>query len=129
MSQLPANSPIGSELANTAVGLLYNSIPHPPAAYLGPEYTFRHADGGMNNIHRPDLGRAGTRYARSVQPKNCIHPSSLPDPGLIFDTLLRARDVRCVFYSLHTRLDVHGLRSVLITRAETRVWPLLSRLS
>jgi linoleate 10R-lipoxygenase len=96
MSQLPANSPVGTQLANTAVSMLYNSVPHPPAAYLGPEYVFRQADGGMNNLHEPDMGRAGTRYARSVQSKKCIPASSLPDPGLIFDTLLKARDVCCL---------------------------------
>lgn len=93
MSRLPPSSPVGTDLSNTAVGMLYNSIPHPCADYVGPEYAFRHADGGYNNIHEPDIGRAGRRYARSVQPKRCIPLSSLPDPALVFDTLLRARDV------------------------------------
>ncbi|KAF8579879.1 heme peroxidase [Ramaria rubella] len=92
MSRLPAGSTIGTELSNTAVGMLYNTIPHPPADYVGPEYAFRQADGSYNNIHEPNLGKAGMKYARSVQPKRCIPASSLPDPGLVFDTLLRARD-------------------------------------
>jgi linoleate 10R-lipoxygenase len=123
MSRLPPDSAIGAELANTAVGLLYNTIPHPPVAYLGPEFTFRHADGGYNNIHEPDLGRAGTRYARSVQGKKCIPASSLPDPGLIFDTLLKARDVRsCPFGDFHWEKGSSRdqTASASITRAATR---------
>ncbi|KDQ11181.1 hypothetical protein BOTBODRAFT_114735 [Botryobasidium botryosum FD-172 SS1] len=103
MSMAPAGSKIGKALSNKAVGVLYNVIPHPPDAFLGPKYVFRHADGGLNNIHEPDLGRAGTPYARSVQPKKCIHPSALPDPGLVFDTLMKA----------HDRVDHHGGNSSL----------------
>ena len=99
MSLFPPESGTGKEMANHAVGMLYESIPHPPAAYLGPEYSFRQSDGGNNNINLPNLGRAGARYARSVQGKTCIPQESLPDPGLMFDTLLRARNVRVFFPS------------------------------
>ena len=40
-----------------------------------------------------DRGRAGTHYARTVQGKQPQPPNALPDPGLVFDTLLKARDV------------------------------------
>lgn len=73
--------------------MLYNTIPHPPISYLGPEYTFRQADGGNNNILEPDFGRAGTRYSRSAQPRRCRPDHVLPDPGLVFDTLLRRKGV------------------------------------
>ncbi|KAH7928581.1 heme peroxidase [Leucogyrophana mollusca] len=92
MSMAPPGSKLGKDLAEQAVGVLYNAIPHPPQAYLGPKYAFRQADGGLNNLHIPDYGRAGTPYARSVQPQKSVHPSALPDTGLVFDTLLKATD-------------------------------------
>ncbi|KAF9259927.1 hypothetical protein L218DRAFT_873505, partial [Marasmius fiardii PR-910] len=35
------------------------------------------------------LGRAGEPYARSVQQSHPLAAHELPDPGLIFDTLLK----------------------------------------
>ena len=93
MSRLPQGSDLQTDLSNAAIGMLYNTIPHPPISYLGPEYTFRQADGGNNNILEPDFGRAGTRYSRSAQPRRCRPDHVLPDPGLVFDTLLRRKGV------------------------------------
>jgi hypothetical protein len=56
---------------------------------LGPQYNFRTADGSFNNIAIPDLGKAGMPYARSVQQAHPLPPSELPDPGLLFDALLK----------------------------------------
>jgi linoleate 10R-lipoxygenase len=93
MSRLPQGSATQTQMSNAAIAMLYNAIPHPPATFVGPEYNFRHADGGYNNIQQPDMGRAGTRYSRSVQPERVMPTHTLPDPGLIFDTLLRRRGV------------------------------------
>ena len=41
----------------------------------------------------PALGQAGTPYARSVQSKYPLPSNTLPDPGDVFDSLLKARDV------------------------------------
>ncbi|KAF7300861.1 Heme peroxidase [Mycena kentingensis (nom. inval.)] len=92
MSHLPPQSAPAKKLAHGALTLLYNTIPHPPATSLGPQYTYRQADGGGNNIQNPEIGQAGTPYARSVQTRSAIAPNALPDPGLVFDTLMRARD-------------------------------------
>nr|GAT46932.1 heme peroxidase [Mycena chlorophos] len=91
LSRLPSSAPIAQKLSDKAIGLLYNTLPHPRAALIGPVHEFRQADGGGNNLQIPDLGRAGTPYARSVQGKWCYAPTSLPDPGLVFDMLLKAR--------------------------------------
>ena len=56
-------------------------------------YAFRSADGSGNNTLFPNLGKAGTPYARSVQGKHPFAPNTLPDPGEVFDVLLKARDV------------------------------------
>ena len=89
--------------------MLYNTVPHPPAAYLGPAHSFRAADGGGNCLQDKDLGRAGTGYARSVQSQFCTPQTGLPDPGLIFDTLLKRRDVSSpyvLFSYTHSHINV-----------------------
>lgn len=118
ITKLPPGG-LQNQLNNDAITLLYQTLPHPPATYIGnrsklsavaeaaedntvsPEvknirnqFKFRAADGGGNNPLLPELGRAGTLYARSVQGKHPIPGYSLPDAGAVFDTLLRARDVR-----------------------------------
>ncbi|KAG6848129.1 hypothetical protein H0H93_003124, partial [Arthromyces matolae] len=79
---------------NDVIARLYNTVPHPPASYLGPQFMFRQADGGGNNLQNPDIGRAGTPYSRSVQGKAGLPQSSLPDPGLVFDTLLKRKKMQ-----------------------------------
>ncbi|SJL08734.1 related to Psi-producing oxygenase A [Armillaria ostoyae] len=79
-------------LNNEAIALLYNTLPHPPSTFIGPQYQWRSPDGFGNCVENPELGRAGTPYARSVQGKHSLPSTSLPDPGLVFDTLLCARD-------------------------------------
>ncbi|TDL26424.1 heme peroxidase [Rickenella mellea] len=85
-----APGPVANKLNDEAITLLYNTVPHPPATFLGSQY--RSADGSNNSIFSPDLGKAGTPYARSVQAKHPQPTNMLPDPGLVFDTLLKARD-------------------------------------
>ncbi|KAF7300900.1 Heme peroxidase [Mycena kentingensis (nom. inval.)] len=98
--KLPADSDARKKLGDTAVGTFYNDLPHPSGIYqpsvsfLGPERSFRSADGAGNNLHIPDLGRAGMPYARNVQGKWAYAQTALPDPGLVFDTLFKARGER-----------------------------------
>ncbi|KZV63573.1 linoleate diol synthase [Peniophora sp. CONT] len=71
------------------VKLLYNDLAHPPATQLGDPYNTRQPDGSYNNIDVPNMGKSFTPYARSVQQTHPLPPNELPDPGLIFDTLLK----------------------------------------
>ncbi|KAG8898025.1 hypothetical protein FRB99_007720, partial [Tulasnella sp. 403] len=89
ISRLPSNSTAQNKLQDAIISLLYNDLPHPPATYLGKKYAFRAADGLNNSITVPSLGQARMPYTRTVQAKNPIPYSSLPDPELLFDTLLR----------------------------------------
>jgi linoleate 10R-lipoxygenase len=89
LSRLPEQSVLAKKLQNATVELLYNDLGHPPATYIGSKYAWRAADGSNNNISDPDMGKAGTPYARSVQQTHAIPQNSLPDPGLVFDTLLK----------------------------------------
>ncbi|KAG2338641.1 heme peroxidase [Suillus weaverae] len=87
-----ANHPSGklSGMARTfTIKTLYNDLAHPPATYIGPEYQFRAADSSGNNPDAPNLGKASTPYARSVQGTNPLPRNQMPDAGLVFDTLLR----------------------------------------
>jgi linoleate 10R-lipoxygenase len=68
---------------------LYNDLVHPSATSIGQSYAWRTADGSCNNIDMPDMGKAGTPYGRSVQQSHPLPRDHLPDPGLIFDTLLK----------------------------------------
>ncbi|KAI5895328.1 heme peroxidase [Schizophyllum commune H4-8] len=74
---------------NTVIKKLYDDLPHPPATALGCEYAWRQPDGSNNNMDLPHLGQAGKPYARSVQQSHPLPSHQLPDPGLIFDTLLK----------------------------------------
>ncbi|KAI0792157.1 linoleate diol synthase [Abortiporus biennis] len=88
LSRLPEGT-LSQKLQNAVVELLYNDLPHPPSTYIGNEYAWRAADGSRNNICDPDMGKAGTPYARSVQQSHPLPKNQLPDAGLVFDTLLK----------------------------------------
>lgn len=51
------------------------------------------------------MGKAGTPYARSVQQITALPDNALPDPGLIFDTLLRREKVRFRYRKLKVLTD------------------------
>lgn len=93
ITKLPGGE-LQNKLNDAAMTTLYKTLPHPPATYIGPQYAFRSADGSGNNPLFPELGQAGRSYARSVQGKHPQPANVLPDPGLVFDTLLRAKNVR-----------------------------------
>ncbi|TDZ65292.1 Psi-producing oxygenase A [Colletotrichum trifolii] len=65
---------------------LREKIPQPPDGL----FQYRMPDGSYNNILEPNLGRAGTPYAKTVRTVKRLNGVK-PDPGLLFDLLL-ARD-------------------------------------
>ncbi|CAE6433839.1 unnamed protein product [Rhizoctonia solani] len=89
-----AKLPQGTETSKTVndylIKTLYETLPHPPTSFVG-EDRFRTADGGRNNVNMPDLGRAGTSYARTVQGRKPQSPTCLPPPGMVYDELLGAK--------------------------------------
>jgi hypothetical protein len=72
-----------------AISILYRDLPHPPSTHVGQEFQFRSADGSGNSLSNPNLGKSFTPYSRSCSTTRSISDDQLPDPGLIFDTLLR----------------------------------------
>ncbi|KAA8898494.1 putative fatty acid oxygenase PpoA [Sphaerosporella brunnea] len=101
-STLPPHSRNQIKLTGQLIRSLWNILPHPPLQYIGPSYLgslpapppsdqrYRSADGSYYNVMLPNLGRAGSAYARSVAPKTVL-PPNLPDAGVLFDTMF-ARD-------------------------------------
>ncbi|KHN98764.1 heme peroxidase [Metarhizium album ARSEF 1941] len=66
--------------------VLRERIPKPPDG----TYQYRLPDGSFNSVLQPNLGKAGTPYAKSVRPLKRLQGVK-PDAGLLFD-LLMARD-------------------------------------
>jgi hypothetical protein len=115
MARLPDDSVFAAKLQELVIDMLYKDLSHPPSGYLAlprtltaPEhspahhpgasstasaprilYAYRSFDGSDYNPLYPNLGKAGTPYARTVPSTNVTPTKSLPDPELIFDTLLR----------------------------------------
>jgi linoleate 10R-lipoxygenase len=107
MSRLQ-HTEVSLKVQQFVINLLYKDLPHPPSSYLAlspsstlneiledpsthapVKYAYRAADGSNYNPLSPTLGKAGSPYARSVPSANFVPNSALPDPGLVFDTLLR----------------------------------------
>jgi hypothetical protein len=88
---LPHNSKKRVELTNNFLSELWYTLEHPPSIYIGDQFKYRFADGSYNNIMYPQLGAAGCTYSRSVRPV-VVPPGALPDPGLIFDSVMARND-------------------------------------
>lgn len=87
---LPSNSGLGEAVANKFIGMLWNDLPHPPPTMAGPECRYRNHDGSGNNPHNPDMGKAGSPYARNVPPTKTKGPN-LPDPELVYEQLMKRK--------------------------------------
>lgn len=102
------------KVQQTVINFLYKDLPHPPCGFLTPldvnkapypppqvtqgdgpkmpaqvHYAYRAADGSNYNSLIPGIGKAGSPYARSVPATNLTPVTTLPDPHLVFDTLLK----------------------------------------
>jgi linoleate 8R-lipoxygenase/9,12-octadecadienoate 8-hydroperoxide 8R-isomerase len=88
MSELPVSSSSSMKMTDGFLKLLWSDLQHPPVSYLGDDYIYRRADGSNNNIRWPHIGQAGQPYARTVKPET-IMPIALPDPEVIFDSVLK----------------------------------------
>ncbi|KAF9470894.1 heme peroxidase [Pholiota conissans] len=81
--------------------ILVLDLPHPPSGYvslpksitvahpLPVNYAFRSTDGSNYNPFALTIGIAGSLYAGSVASTNNSPKTALPNPGLVFDTLLK----------------------------------------
>lgn len=91
MQHAPEESKIEQKVADKFITLLWKDLPHPPVAFLGPEFRYHSADGSNNNPLRPKLGAAGEPYSRTTSPMHTKGPY-LPAPEMVFEQLLRRRE-------------------------------------
>ncbi|PNS16767.1 Peroxinectin A [Sphaceloma murrayae] len=78
---------LGTKITEKFVTELWEDLEHPPENNLAGNFRFRKADGSYNSLLHPNMGAAGQPYARTVRPSSS-QPAVLPDPELLFDTLL-----------------------------------------
>ena len=57
---------------------------------VGPTAKYRQHDGSGNNPSKPEMGKAGSPYARNVPSAKPKGPN-LPDPELVYDQLLKRK--------------------------------------
>lgn len=88
---LPLNSGLSAATSNAFIKMLWHDLPHPATTVAGPTARYRRHDGGNNNPWNPEMGKAGTPYARTVPPLRPKGPN-LPDPELVFEQLLKRPD-------------------------------------
>lgn len=88
LQSLPTNSGLSQTVSNDFIAMLWGDLPHPQLTRAGPEDRYRRHDGSGNNPWAPEMGKAGSPYARSVPPLKPKGPN-LPDPELVYDLLLK----------------------------------------
>ncbi|KAK1833462.1 linoleate diol synthase [Podospora conica] len=93
VSNLNSDSKLRASLTSTFLKELWESIDHPPLLYVGNKFEYRMADGSNNNPMFPQLGAAGSTYARSVNP-TIIRPGALPDPELIYESVMKRTEFK-----------------------------------
>jgi linoleate 8R-lipoxygenase/9,12-octadecadienoate 8-hydroperoxide 8R-isomerase len=102
-ARLPDGSKIREKLTHQFLEQLWNDLDHPPRSYLGSKFQYRAADGSNNSLVHPQLGAAGTPYARTVKP-SMIQTPARPDPGVVFDSVMVRK---------HAELHPNRISSVL----------------
>lgn len=88
LQSLPLTSGLADTVSNNFISMLWHDLPHPPPTMAGPAARYRKHDGSANNPWIPEMGKAGSPYARSVPPLKTKGPN-LPDPELVYDQLLK----------------------------------------
>lgn len=71
---LPPNSGLSEKVSDGFISMLWHDLPHPTPTHAGPSARYRKHDGSGNNPHNPEMGKAGSPYARNVpplKPKGC----------------------------------------------------------
>jgi hypothetical protein len=65
---LPLNSGLSAKVSDGFISMLWNDLPHPTPTMAGPTARYRKHDGSGNNPWNPEMGKAGSPYARNVPP-------------------------------------------------------------
>jgi hypothetical protein len=65
---LPPNSGLSEKVSDGFISMLWHDLPHPTPTMAGPTARYRRHDGSGNNPWNPEIGKAGSPYARNVPP-------------------------------------------------------------
>ncbi|KAF8337099.1 heme peroxidase [Cantharellus anzutake] len=84
-----ADPRVAGKVEHLAIRTLYYDLSHPPATNMGQKYQFRSADGSGNSAYDPDMGKAFSPYSRSCSGSRPLPDSELPDPGLVYDAIIK----------------------------------------
>lgn len=87
----PPSSTLSSDVSDALIKMLWADLPHPPVTVAGPAARYRKHDGSGNCLWSPEMGKAGSPYARNVPPTK-PKGQNLPDPELVYEQLLRRED-------------------------------------
>jgi len=90
LQSFPPNSGLGDTIADGFISMLWSDLPHPPPTMTGPTSRYRRHDGGGNNPWQPEMGKAGSPYARNVPPMKPKGPN-LPDVESVYDAILKRK--------------------------------------
>jgi hypothetical protein len=82
------NSGLSQTISDGFISMLWSDLPHPAPTMAGPASRYRRHDGGGNNPWNPEMGKAGSPYARNVPPMKPKGPN-LPDVESVYDALLK----------------------------------------
>ncbi|KAK6220734.1 hypothetical protein LQW54_001925 [Pestalotiopsis sp. IQ-011] len=82
------NSGLSQGISDAFITMLWADLPHPALTSTGPTSRYRRHDGGGNNPWFPEMGKAGSPYARNVPPLKPKGPN-LPDVEAVYDALLK----------------------------------------
>lgn len=91
LSKLPPHSREGRQATDAFVNALWEALDHPPTQLRSNDSCYREANGSYNNLDDHTTGAANTRYARTT-PARVFQGPDLPDPGLIFDSIMNRGD-------------------------------------
>jgi len=84
----PPNSGLSQTISDGFISMLWSDLPHPALTMAGPASRYRRHDGGGNNPWDPEMGKAGSPYARNVPPMKPKGPN-LPDVESVYEALLK----------------------------------------
>ncbi|KAJ4351877.1 uncharacterized protein N0V89_007221 [Didymosphaeria variabile] len=85
---MPLNSSLSEKISDGFITMLWQDLPHPPPTVAGPTARYRRHDGGGNSPWDPELGKAGSPYARNVPPLKPKGPN-LPNVEDVYEALLK----------------------------------------
>lgn len=91
---LPLNSGLSAKVSDGFIAMLWNDLPHPTPTMAGQTARYRKHDGSGNNPWNPEMGKAGSPYARNVPPSKPKGKHFASTNNIDIDALRRAQSAQ-----------------------------------